>query len=570
MSERDFVGIARHYASEVTAGKIPACTWVVLAAQRYLDDFDRTDFEFTLNVEKATRICKFIELLPHVKGKWARARETISLESWQIFILVNLFGWVDANGLRRFRTAYIEVPRKNAKSTLVAGIGLYCLAADDEEGAEVYSAATTRDQARIVWQAAKRMADKSPGYCRRFGVSTGAHAIYVPDSESTFKPLSRDQGGNQDGLNVTAGIIDELHAHKTRDLFDVLETATGSRDQPLLLCITTAGSNRAGICYEQRTYVTELLNSVAQCHAELVDDDIKGGTANDDSYFGIIYTIDDADRDRWDEPAVWRKANPNYGVSVSPEDLERKALKARRRPAAQNNFLVKHLDVWVGAHSAWMNMLAWNRQGRDNISLEDFHGCRCWVAGDLASKVDIAALAFLIEDADDLILITRNYVNDAAVEDSDNSQYQAWADAGHLIVTDGNVIDYRVIEDDLLHYADILAIQDIALDPWQAQYIAQRLTEKGLKCVEYRQTVQNMSEPMKELEAGIISGKLWHDGNLALSWMASNVVAHTDAKDNIYPRKETGAKKIDGIVAAIMAQGRRLQYEDTAMQYFGV
>ncbi len=540
---RDHIQIAKQYADDVLAGVIPACKWVKAACQRQVDDLARDDLPFVFDESKASRVCKFIELMPHIKGKWAGT--PIKLEPWQVFILTTVFGWVDNDGRRRFKTVYTEVPRKNAKSTLSSGVALYLLAADGEGGAEVYSAATTRDQAKIVWQDAKRMAEKSAGLRKRFGVETSAHTVYVEPTASVFKALSRDQGGNLDGLNVHGGIIDELHAHKTREVWDVIETGTGSREQPLLWGITTAGFNRAGICYEQRSYITKLLD----------------GVVDDESYFGIIYTVDEDDLADMDKllgsPEVWAKANPNFGVSVNPEDIERKARKAREMASAQNNFLTKHLNVWVNADTAWMDMRLWEQRTAD-ISLDDFDGCKVWMAADLASKVDIASLALLFERDGKFYAFTRNYLNEDACEDGRNSQYGGWARTDRLVTTPGNVTDYGVIEDDIREFATRFDVQDVSFDPWQAQYIMQRLQGDGLPVVEYRQTVQNMSGPMKELEAWVLSGQLQHDGDPVLTWMMSNVVAHTDAKENIYPRKERPENKIDGVVALTMAVGRAM------------
>lgn len=536
---RDYIGIANQYIDEVLNGDKPACEFVKRACERQRRDLQLENFKYHFDEDAATRVCKFIELLPHTKGKWARERKLITLEPWQIFILTTVFGWLDKYGLRRFKTVYTEIPRKNGKSAISSGVGLYMLAADGEEGAEVYSAATTRDQAAIVWKTAKSMADKSPGLARRFGVETSAHSVYVEHTESIFKPLSRDQGGNHDGYSVSCGIIDELHAHKTREIFDVIETATGSRDQPLLWNITTAGSNRAGICYEQRAYVIKLLNQVV----------------HDDEYFGIIYTIDDDDD--WTDPDVWEKANPNWGVSVSPEDIQRKARKAIETPSAQNNFLTKHLNVWCNANTAWMNMQAWAACAAD-IKLERLRACKAWLAVDLASKTDIASIGIIIEQGDKVYAFNLNFLNEYAIEHGTNSQYSGWERSGHIISTDGNVTDYEAIELEIKRLCDLLDVQDVCFDPWQAQRTMQNLMAEALPVVEYRQTVQNMSEPMKELEALVLQGALVHSGDPVLDWMISNVVCHTDAKENIYPRKEFPENKIDGAVALIMALGRML------------
>ena len=525
--------IANQYIDDVLAGRIPSCKYVKEACQRQKDDLER-DFKYKFSLVHANRVCKFIELLPHIKGEWAG--KLIKLEPWQVFILTTVFGWVDEDGFRRFKTVYEEEPRKNAKSTKSSGVALYLLGMDGEGGAEVYNAATTRDQARIVFQDAKRMVERSDGLKSR-GFDTTAHAIFQESTASTMKALARDQGGNLDGLNVHAAIVDELHAHKVRDVWDVLETATGARRQPLIWAVTTAGSNRAGICYEQRSYAIKILN----------------GSVIDDEYFGIIYTIDEDDD--WTDEESWIKANPNWGVSVNPDDIRRKARKAMEMAAAQNNFLTKHLNVWVNADTAWLDMRMWDSCKQD-IEIADFSGNKAWIAVDLASKTDIASVSILIEHGSKYALFVKNFLNEDACEDGRNSQYSGWAREGRLVTTPGNVTDYAVIEEEIKHLTAILDVQDVAFDPWQAQYIMQRLTESGVPVVEYRQTVQNMSEPMKELEAMVMRGALIHDGCPVLAWMMSNVVCHVDAKENIYPRKEFAQNKIDGAVAAIMAIGR--------------
>ena len=351
MGFKDYEKIALDYAGAVVDGEILACKYVIQACQRQLDDLDREDFNYYFNplmtdeqgreYRPGNRVCAFIECLTHVKGKWART--PIKLEPPQIFWLMCIFGWVNDDGFRRFKTAYLEVPRKNAKSTLLSGVALYLLCADGEGGPEVYSAATTRDQAKIVWQDAHRMAERNLPLREFYGVETSANALSVPDNAGIFKALSRDQGGNLDGLNTHGAVIDELHGHKTRDVWDVVETSTGSREQPLIFGITTAGFNRSGICYEQRTYLTKILDRVAE----------------DDSYFGMIYTLDEGDD--WTDSAVWAKANPLYGVSVNPEDIERLCRKAQQMASATNNFLTKRLNVWVNAGTAWMDMRAWDK-----------------------------------------------------------------------------------------------------------------------------------------------------------------------------------------------------------------
>lgn len=538
---------ANQYIDDVLSGKILACHWVKQACERQKKDKQNKKFEYEFDETKANAVCRFVEALPHIKGTQF-AGKLLTLEPWQCFILTTVFGWVHKKTtLRRFKTVYIECPRKNGKSTLSAPVALYLLAADREAGADVYSAATTREQARIVWQDAKRMADRSPALRSALGVQTSAHSIYVERTASALKALSRDQQGNLDGLNIHGAIIDELHGHKDRGVWDVIETATGARAQPLVWAITTAGSNRVGICYEQQAYVRKILDNVHQ----------------DETYFGIIYTIDEDD-DPF-TPEAWQKANPNYGISVNPEDLARKSTKALQMAAAQNNFLTKHLNVWVNSDTAWMNMQAWEKCADETLDENDFTEDDCYMACDLATKIDIAAkvklFAKTINDKRHYYVFGKYYLPEDAAEDGRNAHYNGWAKQGKIILTDGNVTDYGVIEDDIRADASSFKIASVGFDPWQASSIMQRLQADGLNVQEYRQTVQNMSEPMKELEALVLQGRIHHNGDPVLTWMISNVVAKLDAKENIYPKKEFPENKIDGAVALIMALGIALNME---------
>lgn len=552
----DFLGRAVRYAQRVAGGQETAGRLERLACERFLRDLERQgaeNFPYVMDAAAGARACRFFELLPHIKGEWARPvyingrlqYAKLRLEDWQVFAEVQLFGWKHVvSGHRRFRRSYEEVARKNAKSTRAAARLLYLLTADGEPGAHCYSAATTGDQAREVFDTARNMALREPEFLARFGVEVGKHDITVPQTASSAKPLNAE-GSTLDGLNIHAACVDELHAHKTRAVWDVIESADGARSQPLIWAITTAGSNRSGICYELRDYSIKVLE----------------GVVTDDRWFAVIYTIDDGDL--WHDPTCWRKANPNLGVSVNVEALEAACRKALAQPSAQGNFLTKHLNVWVNSASAWMDMRAWDRCANPRLTLEDVRTLPCWIPLDLASKVDIAAAPVLAydESRDKYLLITRGrfWLPERAVEDGRNSQYSGWVRSGHIQATPGNVTDFDLIEDQLRDDARTLEdLREVPFDPWQAVQLASHMLAEGLPMVEIRQTVQNMSEPMKTLEALVLQGRLEHDANPAMDWMMSNVVAHLDAKDNIYPRKERDENKIDGPVAVIMGLGRAL------------
>ena len=537
MASRDYCGIARQYAADILGGKIPACKWVKLAVDRQLADLkkyvgDRSLYVFDEN--EANRVCKFIELLTHTKGELAGTR--IHLEPWQVFILTTVFGWLRrADGGRRYRRAYVEVSRGNGKSTLCSGIGLYCLLADREGGAEVYSFATTRDQAKIVFGDAKVMAERNAPLRNRFGLQVLANALYVPTSNSTFQAKSAE-GSTLDGLNTHLAIIDELHAHKTRAVYDVVETSTGKRKNSLMFVITTAGFDTSGICYEVRTMVTKVLEK----------------SVVDETQFGIIYGLDEGDD--WTTVEALEKANPNWGISVRPEIITSLMKKAIALPSAVNNFKTKHLNIWCSASSAWMDMQAWEA-GEINVDRSDFEGQPCYIGLDVGAKNDVTAKVLLFPVGKSFVVFADFYLPEAAVEKSTNSQYRGWVEEGWITQSGGAMTDLARIEEDIRDDLSRFDVKGIAYDPWNALQLATNLGNDGAPMVEYRNTVQNFSDPMKSLEALVQDKRVNHDGNPVLRWMMGNVVAKLDAKDNIFPRKERYENKIDGVVALIMALG---------------
>lgn len=537
MASRDYCGIARQYAADILGGKIPACKWVKLAVDRQLADLkkyvgDRSLYVFDEN--EANRVCKFIELLTHTKGELAGTR--IHLEPWQVFILTTVFGWLRrADGGRRYRRAYVEVSRGNGKSTLCSGIGLYCLLADREGGAEVYSFATTRDQAKIVFGDAKVMAERNAPLRNKFGLQVLANALYVPTSNSTFQAKSAE-GSTLDGLNTHLAIIDELHAHKTRAVYDVVETSTGKRKNSLMFVITTAGFDTSGICYEVRTMVTKVLEK----------------SVVDETQFGIIYGLDEGDD--WTTVEALEKANPNWGISVRPEIITSLMKKAIALPSAVNNFKTKHLNIWCSASSAWMDMQAWEA-GEINVDRSDFEGQPCYIGLDVGAKNDVTAKVLLFPVGKSFVVFADFYLPEAAVEKSTNSQYRGWVEEGWITQSGGAMTDLARIEEDIRDDLSRFDVKGIAYDPWNALQLATNLGNDGAPMVEYRNTVQNFSDPMKSLEALVQDKRVNHDGNPVLRWMMENVVAKLDAKDNIFPRKERYENKIDGVVALIMALG---------------
>jgi phage terminase large subunit-like protein len=812
MPDKNYVAIAKRYAEGVVSGKIIACEWVKKACQRQIGDLKRWSKSgpYRFDSKKANRICQFAEGLPHIKGEWARRGEKLKLEPWQCFVYTTIFGWVSReSGLRRFRIAYLEVARKNAKSTISAPVGIYMLCADNEPGAEIYcvdpsvrvlsgdfswrsagemrdgdsilafdewtppgariyrklrsaiitstkriqqpcckitfedgriiiasddhrwlsaeqgeesrqwiktrdlhpgseirdlgmpwdndnsreggylagvfdgeacfhqskngkdgqgsgfritfaqkpgsvmdytlalcksmgfavspirthssgvdtfeirgfyncarflgiirpkrllekalkwadgkqpnrrvlnngvpknaivraieyigmrevvaigtstktlfaeglfshnSAATTRDQAKVVWEAAKIMVEREPGLREVFGVDTSAHSIYQASSASRFQALSAE-GNSLDGLNIHCGIVDELHAHRTRKVYDVLETARGARQQPLLWLITTAGFDRSGICYEQRTYLTKILDRVV----------------NDETYWGIIYTLDPDDD--WRDTAVWTKANPNLNVSVYESELKPLAQKAASMPSALSNFLTKHMSVWVNASSNLFNVTQWNELANSELTPDEFIDDPCWIGLDFAPRNDFTAIVQLfkrqVDGEDHYYVFARHYLSEGKIEEAENSSYEGWAREGHITTNPGNETDERMIQEELIDICRYgFQIRELDCDYSRVQGIQHVVKDAvGLldeQLVDIPQNPKNLCPATERLSALIASGKIHHDGDPVLSWQLSNVVGKPRGNWGLYPGKERYENKIDGVQALLTALSRAM------------
>lgn len=552
---QSFADRATAYARAVVAGTIPACKWHRLACARHLKDLDRigsAGFPYVFNPEltdadgivfrPAERICKFAQLMPHIKGDWAGRGELIVLEDWEVFILVSIFGWVHgATGKRRFRVADLFVPRKNSKSTLAAVIGNFMLAVDGEFGAEVYSGATSQDQAMEVFRPALLMAKATPIFRQKYGVVANASNLAVIEKNAKFEPVIGKPG---DGASPSCAIVDEYHEHKTSELFDTMQTGMGARSQPLVLVITTAGSDISGPCYLHQAELQKILEGVIE----------------NDQRFGIIFGIDEGDD--WTSEDVLIKANPNYGISIDAEFLKAQQRDAIADPRKQNTFKTKHLNVWVAAASPWLNLHNLQQAGDASLTLESFAGKECVVGLDLASKQDIASAVWNFREERDgeihQTAISRNYVPQAAVDKPENAHYQAWVKTGHLIVTPGNMIDLGQIEEDIFASAEIVVVREIAKDPWGGQQLGANLANQGLEVVDIPQQVKYLSEPMKEIQALVDAGRFHHDGNPCYVWQMSNVEVAPDRNENIFPRKLRPANKIDAAVATIVGTCRAM------------
>ncbi|MEM7416777.1 MAG: terminase TerL endonuclease subunit [Gemmatimonadota bacterium] len=546
----NFAERATDYARRVASGEIPAGLFVRLACQRHLDDLEASEddaYPYYFDHDAANRVCQFIEYMPHVKGKWARERKTIELEDWQCFLVGVPFGWLRrSDGLRRFRRAYSEVCRKNAKSTISAALGLYLFTADGEYGAEVYSGATTEKQAWEVFGPARLMADKTDDLKAEFGISVGAKNIAIRGNNSKFEPIIGNPG---DGASPSGAIIDEYHEHKTDAQLETMSTGMGAREQPMLWVITTAGSDTSGPCYALRDELLKVLQ----------------GNIDDPELFGIVYTIDEGVD--WTSEEALIMANPNVGVSVSLEYLKSQQRKAINNPRKQASFKTKHLNVWVGAASPYFNLELWNRLADTSLEMEQFAGETSAVGLDLASKIDLACRVTLfereIEGKRHVFAFLHAYIPEEVASAPGKEHYAGWATEGHLIATDGNITDYDEIEENLLEDAERFPIgRGVGFDPWNATQLATHLINEGLECVEVPQTAKNLSEPMKEIQALIEDGRIHHNGNPVFAWGIGNVTAQVDRNDNVFPRKERPENKIDPAVALIIAMRQLMHHEE--------
>jgi len=552
--KRDYPHVikATAYASAIVSGAIPACRYVRLACQRHLDDLESAkskSYPYRLDPAKAERVCRFIEKMPHIKGKWASGSgSAITLQPWQCFILSCVFGWTRVkDGSRRYREAYIEVPRKNGKSVTAAGVGLYMLAADAEPGAEVYAGATSEKQAWEVFKPARLMALKADGFREHFGVQVNASNIAILDTASKFEPVIGNPG---DGSSPHCAIVDEFHEHSKPELYDTMITGMGARSQPLMFVITTAGTDLSGPCYDKRDQVVKILTGVLE----------------NPEVFGIIYTLDD--EDDWTDFENWTKANPNYGVSIDEDYLKSRHIEAMQRVSRQNIIRCKHLNQWMNADVGYFDVMAWAKCADPTMKRADFNGQPCVIFIDLASRKDIAAMMLVFrEDGEDgktrYAVFGNYYLPEDEAEYGSGSHYQAWAKEGWLTLTPGNSTDFGYIKDDLLDLKSTYEIAEVAYDPFQATMFATECMAEGFPMVEYGMTVRNFSEPMKELDALIRDGRIRHNGDPVLTWMISNVTAHMDKKENVFPNKDRPENKIDGAVGLIGAVGRWMMKENT-------
>jgi phage terminase large subunit-like protein len=502
------------------------------------------DDRFYFDERAAQVVVRFFErLLRHTRGEWAG--KAFTLQRWQRDMLRNLFGWKrKVDGTRRYRKAYVEIPRKNGKSTIAAGIALFLLFADGEQGAEIYSAAADREQAAIVFNEARNMVAGSPELSARSQAYKLSMA--VGETNSVYRAISAD-AHTKHGFNAHGIVIDELHAQPNRDLFDVLTTSVGARRQPLIVMITTAGFDRTSICWEQHEYARQ----------------VRDGIIDDPEWFVFIAAADE--KDDWLKPETWKKANPSYGSTIKPEYLESEARKAAQTPAYQNTFRRLHLNQWTQQESRWLDINAWDLCGGP-VDERLLRGQACYGGLDLASSSDIAAfvLDFPSEHGEDEqhTWLARFWIPEDNMRERvrrDRVPYDAWVRDGLMVATPGNVIDFDRIIADIEAVGELFEVREIAFDRWGAFQISSKLAGAGFQMVGFGQGFASMSHPMKELLRLTLGQRLRHGGNPILKWMADNLVVSQDSAGNIKPEKAKSRHKIDGMVAGVMALDRAMR-----------
>jgi phage terminase large subunit-like protein len=501
----------------------------------------------------AERAVEFFGYLRHSKGKWAG--QPFELSPWQARILRAVFGWMRPDGTRLIRTLYLEVPRKNGKSTFVAGVALYLTVADREPGAEIYGAATDREQASLVFEEATRMVEASPelsDVCTLYRTS-----IYVHDTHSSYKVLSRRP---KTGFNNHGNIVDELHEFQNRHLWDAMTTGAGARRQPLTVAITTAGFDRNSICWQQHDYAEK----------------VNLGIIEDPSFLGIIFAA--GEKDDWTKEETWRKANPNFGVSVSIDFLRDEFKKARENPAQENVFKRFYLNIWTEQESRWLPVEVWDKcEGDGPISEEELAGRPCFGGLDLSNTTDIAALVWVfpitIDGVTSYDVLPRLWLpRESADRRSRNARvpYPAWAARGLITLTDGNVIDHEHIREQVLKDVGMFQVREVAYDPWNAVQLCAKLHgDDGVPMLEHRQGYQSMNSPVKSFETVLHQGRLRHGGHPVLRWAFSNIVVSQDPAGSLKLNKAKSFEKIDPMLALVMALGRAELLGDGGSVYDG-
>ena len=494
---------------------------------------------------KAQRAVEFIRCLKHTKGRWRG--QAFDLLPWQETIIRDVFGTVKEDGFRQYNTAYVEIPKKNGKSELAAGVALYMTCGDNEWGAEVYGCASDRQQASIVFDVAVDMVEQCPALKKRIKPVMSVKRLVYKPTNSFYQVLSAE-AYTKHGLNVHAVIFDELHSQSNRELFDVMTKGSGdARTQPLFFLITTAGTDRHSVCFEQHQKA----------------EDILCGRKADPTFYPVIYGAeDDAD---WTSEEVWYRANPSLGHTIDIGKVRNACLSARDNPAEENIFRQLRLNQWVKQSTRWMQMEKWDACAFP-VDEGELLGRECYGGLDLSSSIDITAFVLVFpprDDAEKYVFLPYFWIpeeNMVRRVRRDHVPYDVWEKQGFLETTEGDVIHYGFIESFIEDLGKRFHIKEIAFDRWGAVQMVQNLEGLGFTVVPFGQGFKDMSPPSKRLMELVLEKNIAHGGHPVLRWMMDNIFIRTDPAGNIKPDKEKSTEKIDGAVAAIMALDRAIRH----------
>jgi len=498
------------------------------------------------SVQRVKDVFYFLQTLQHTKGEWSG--KPFVLENWQKKIVCDVFGKINKKGKRRYRTVYIELPRKNGKTFFAAALALYMLFIEsrNDNESEIYSGAADREQASLVFNQASSMIRNHKTLSKKCQIIDSQKRAVYHDTGSFYRAIPADVAGAH-GYNASCIIVDELHTQPNRDLVDVLITSQGSREEPLTIFLTTAGYDETSICWEYHEYARQ----------------VNEGVVDDPSFYGVIYAADE--KDDWGSPDTWKKANPNLGISIHEEFLRQEARKAKQVPAYQNTFKRLYLNIWTAQEERWLDLAAWDASAGE-VVIDNLIGRRCYAGLDLSSTTDITALVLVFPDDDGYDVVPYFWIPDRNMHDRvnrDRVPYDVWAREGHVELTEGDVIHYGAIFEKIRSLYEIYDIQEIAYDRWGASKLVQDLEDYGFTVVPFGQGYASMNAPTHELLKSILEKKLRHGGHPVLRWMADCVTVKQDPAGNIKPVKpdrRTSGKRIDGIVALVMGLDRAIRH----------
>lgn len=518
----------------------------MLACKRHLRDMNRIgddDFPYHFDQSAAERFFKFCTYLRHYKGEMAG--KSFELLPWQEFVFGNIYGWLDAEKNWRYKTVYLEVPRKNGKTTMCAAGAAYDCAMIEDTGAEVYCVATKEDQAKLLYNDCSAYIHQSEELQQMFEVLSGRSTLFARDTSRTsfIKPLGADSK-RHDGLNPISVYADELHAWPKRELWDVMEDAFGARKQYHMIAITTAGHDKNGICFEERKHLVELLES------NIIADE----------KFGMIYTVDSDKQDDWHEEETWYISNPNLGVGKQESYMSSQVTKVKQMPSKLNTFLNKQLNIWTDVEQAWLRSEDWLK-GSSDYKPEDLSGKICYAGIDLARVNDLSSVCYYFPQQQGLpkpriwvdFFLPKENIKQKAT--TDRVPYQLWETQGNIILTQGNTTDWDHIKESILQRNGLFALQQVGYDRHFAGELVNALSKEKIDMAQFGMGFVSMATPTAELERLVVAKELQHPNNPVLNWNVNNVVVTQDAAGNIKPDKLKSEQKIDGVVATIIALG---------------